>query len=74
MNSLSITQRLYLLSILLVVALAGVAIDTWIQFQHVMDLARETRVSRVPQVNRMADIGLNVTRVSLQIRHGLLLR
>jgi len=72
MNSLSITQRLYLLSILLVVALAGVAIDTWIQFQHVMDLARETRVSRVPQVNRMADIGLNVTRVSLQIRHGLL--
>ena len=72
MKSLSITQRLYLVSLVLVVALVGVAIDTWIQFQHVMDLAHETRVSRVPQVERMAEIELNVTRVSLQIRHGLL--
>ena len=72
MKSLSITQRLYLVSLLLVVALAGVAIDAWFQFQHVIDLAHETRVSRVPQVERMADIELGVTRVSLQIRHGLL--
>jgi methyl-accepting chemotaxis protein len=72
MPQLSITQRLYTISVVLVLALAGVAIDAWIQFQHVMDLAHETRVSRVPQVDRMADIELGVTRVSLQIRHGLL--
>ena len=72
MPTLSITQRLYAVSLVLVLALAGVAIDAWMQFQHVMDLARETRISRVPQVQRMSDIELNVTGVSLQIRHGLL--
>jgi len=72
MPTLSITQRLYAVSLILVLALAGAALDAWVQFQHVMDLAHETRVSRVPQVDRMAEIELAVTRVSLQIRHGLL--
>ena len=72
LSRLSITQRLYLVSFVLVAALAGVAIDAWVQFQRVMTLANETRVNRVPQVKRMSDIELGVTQVSLQIRHGLL--
>ena len=58
LSQFSITQRLYLVSFVLVAAMAGVAIDAWIQFQHVINLASETQVSRVPQVKRMADIEL----------------
>jgi methyl-accepting chemotaxis protein len=69
-----IAKRLYLVSFLLVAALAGVAVNTWISLNKVSALATKTGEQRVPQMMRIASVELNVTRVSLQIRHSILSR
>ena len=73
-DGFGIAKRLYLVLILLVLALSGLALAAWIQLARVSELAGVTGAMRVPQLQRIADIELNVTRVSLQIRHAILVR
>ena len=73
-DGFGIAKRLYLVLFLLVLALSGLALAAWVQLSRVSDLAGVTGAMRVPQLQRIADIELNVTRVSLQIRHAILVR
>jgi len=74
LNKLGIARRLYLVSFLLILALAGVATEAWFSLNQVSELATKTNLQRVPQMMRIASLELNVTRVSLQIRHAILSR
>jgi methyl-accepting chemotaxis protein len=71
---IGIARRLYLVSGMLVLALAAAAWYTHIALTAVAELADRTDDVRVPQLQRMAALELNVTRVSLQLRHGMLSR
>lgn len=70
--ALGITKRLYLVSCALIAALAGVAIFGWIALKEDAALAGQAGTVRMPQLMRIAAVELNVTRVSLQIRHAML--
>lgn len=71
---LSIAKRLYLVCGVLVLALAGVAISAWVSLNQVAVLAQRASDNRAPQLTRMADVQLDVTRVSLQLRHAMLIK
>ena len=73
-SNLGIAKRLYLVSILLILALAGVAVAAWLSLGQVGALAEQTGNNRVPQLMRIASVELNVSRVSLQIRHSILVK
>jgi methyl-accepting chemotaxis protein len=73
-NNLSVSQRLYLATLLIAAALLGVTALAWSQLSHVRELAVRTESTRVPQMQRISDIELNVTRTSLQLRHAMLVR
>ena len=69
-----IGKRLYLLSFLVVLALALVTAFAWTRLSGVKHGMEEVTVELVPQQLRLASIELNVTRSSLQVRHALLVR
>jgi methyl-accepting chemotaxis protein len=71
---LSLSTRLYGAMSLLLLALAGVALFIWIKLTSIAAIADRTAHVRVPQLDRIASIELNVTRVSLQVRHAILSR
>jgi methyl-accepting chemotaxis protein len=73
-SNFGIAKRLYLASIVLILALTGVALTSWLSLSKVADLADKTATQRVPQLMQIASVELNVTRVSLQIRHSILVR
>ncbi|QBK04646.1 HAMP domain-containing protein [Hylemonella gracilis] len=73
-SNFGISKRLYLASIVLILALAGVALTSWLSLSKVAELADKTATQRVPQLMHIASVELNVTRVSLQIRHSILVR
>ena len=66
--------RLYAVVAVLVLALASVATVAWIKLGAVAAAAADTAEVRVPQLGRIAAIELNITRVSLQVRHAMLAR
>jgi len=72
--NLGIAKRLYLVSFALIAALGGVAWVTWWQMGHATGLVDAAGGVNVPQLQRIADTELDVTRVSLQIRHALLVK
>ena len=72
--SFGIAKRLYLVSLLLVLSLFGLAAVSWTQLSSVAALAQQVKDKRAPQLERIANIELNVTRVSLQIRHSMLVK
>ncbi|MBL8346850.1 MAG: MCP four helix bundle domain-containing protein [Rubrivivax sp.] len=72
--SFGIAKRLYAVVAVLLLALGGVATFAWIKLQTVQDDARRTAQTRVPQLQRMAALELDVTRTSLQLRHAMLAR
>jgi methyl-accepting chemotaxis protein len=72
--SQGISARLYAVSALLSLALAGVAAFAYFSLREVADMADRTEKMRVPQLQRMAVAELNLTRVSLQVRHAILSR
>ncbi|MBK6387386.1 MAG: MCP four helix bundle domain-containing protein [Rhodoferax sp.] len=72
LGNFGIAKRLYLVSFALIAALSLLAVSAWSQLNEVTNLADQTGSSRVPQLERMADVELNVTRVSLQLRHAML--
>jgi methyl-accepting chemotaxis protein len=71
---ISITRRLYLAAAMLVALLGGSAWYTHTALTDVAELSHHTEQVRVPQLQRMAALELNVTRVSLQLRHAMLSR
>jgi methyl-accepting chemotaxis protein len=71
---LSIAKRLYLVCGVLVLALIGVAISAWVSLNEVAVLAQRASDNRTQQLMHMADVQLDVTRVSLQLRHAMLIK
>ena len=68
----SISFRLFLVCGLLVAALLGVSIMAWTSLGSVHDTAGMVGDIRTQQLQRIAQVELNVTRVSLQLRHAML--
>lgn len=69
-----IAQRLYLVSFALSLALLAVAATAYIKLNAVAATAEATEKGRVPQLTRIASMELNITRISLQLRHAMLAR
>ena len=72
--SFGIAARLYTLSIAISLALAGLGWFSYARLHAASELASHTEDSRVPQLLAMAELELNVTQVSLQVRHAILSR
>jgi methyl-accepting chemotaxis protein len=70
----SLAQRLFAISVTLVVAMAGVAALVWVMMGQMTSHAEMVGVARVPQLQRIGELELNVTRASLQLRHAILAR
>jgi methyl-accepting chemotaxis protein len=73
-SSMGIAKRLYLVSGALSLALGGVAVFAYFNLSDVTSIVHRTEGVRVPQLQRVAATELNVTRVSLQLRHSILAR
>jgi methyl-accepting chemotaxis protein len=71
---LTLAQRLYLTSGALVLALLAVAVAVVVLMSEVGSHARFVEQVRVPQLQRIAQLELELTRVSLQLRHAILAR
>jgi methyl-accepting chemotaxis protein len=74
LSSLSISKRLYGVVALLGLAFAAAAVVTSIRLDDVVAKADLTAERRVPALMQMAELELNVTRMSLQVRHAILSR
>ncbi|MDM7951568.1 methyl-accepting chemotaxis protein [Hydrogenophaga sp.] len=72
--SFGIARRLYAVSAFITLALAGLAAFAHISLSSVRDKADFTKSVRVPQLEATSELEINVTRVSLQIRHAILAR
>ncbi|MBB4845439.1 methyl-accepting chemotaxis protein [Paucibacter oligotrophus] len=73
-SSFGIARKLYLVSFALVLGLAVVAVLSWNALGQVAVNAQKASELRVPQLMRMDSAQLNLTRVSLQVRHAMLVR
>ncbi len=71
-TTFGIAKRLYLVAFVLIAALITLAVSSTGPLNHAMGQADDTGSIRVPQLTRIADIELDVTRVSLQLRHAML--
>ena len=69
-----IARRLYAVSAVVSLALAALAVYAWVSLHQAAELANFTEKNRVPQLAAMSELELNVTQVSLQIRHAILAR
>lgn len=69
-----IAKRLYLVSGLITAALIALALYAHFSLNDAAAQAVHTKTNRVPQLQAMAELELNVTQVSLQIRHSILAR
>ncbi|TSE19429.1 Methyl-accepting chemotaxis protein IV [Tepidimonas alkaliphilus] len=74
LSRISISQRLLAVALIVSVGLALLAAYAWTSLTHVKDLARRTEQVRVQQLAQAAAMELNVTRISLQLRHAMLAR
>jgi len=73
-GSFGIAQRLYLVAFTLALALVGVVVFAKVELDGMSSSAHSMEHTRVPQMQRIAQTELNVTRVSLQLRHAILAR
>lgn len=73
-GSMGIAQRLWIVVITLSMGLAGLAAFAYTRLHAVAEAARQTEHSRVPQLAEADAMELNITRMSLQLRHGMLAR
>ena len=71
---LGLTGRLLLTVAALTLALLGAALHTSNQLGALEDAAHQAEVARFPQLQNMAQLQLEVTRLSLQLRHTMLSR
>jgi methyl-accepting chemotaxis protein len=72
--SFGIAKRLYAAILFVSVALAGVAVFAYLELQAIGGKADQIAEARVPQLQRIANVELNITRSSLQMRHAMLSR
>ncbi len=70
----TLAQRLYAMSSVLIATLAVLAVVVWILLDSEAEHAQDVVDNRIPQLQRIAEIELNVTRTSLQVRHAILAR
>ena len=73
-STFGIAKRLYAVSIGIAVALAALGAYAYGTLHNAAELAAFTEENRVAQLNAMAELELNVTQVSLQVRHAILAR
>lgn len=73
-SQLSLSQRLLLINGVLITLMVAMVITVWVMMQSVTALATDVRQTNVPQVQTIAELELNVTRTSLQLRHAILAR
>ena len=71
---LNLGQRLLLINATLVVLLLALAATVWIMMGRVVAAADRINETNVPQLQTIAELELNVTRTSLQVRHAILSR
>ncbi len=74
LGSMGIAKRLWIVVIVLSMALAGLAVFAYTRLHAVAEAAQQTERSRVPQLAEADAMELNITRISLQLRHGILAR
>ena len=74
LGSMGIAKRLWIVVIVLSMALAGLAVFAYTRLHAVAEAAQQTEHSRVPQLAEAAAMELNITRISLQLRHAILAR
>ena len=70
----TLAQTLVTASAVLIGALLALAVTVWVLLDNEAELAASVEQNRVPQLQRIAAIELNVTRASLQLRHAILAR
>ena len=73
-SRLTLAGRLVAMSATLLVAMVVVAGAVWVMMDRVNAHTDSVREIRVPQLQRIAELELNVTRASLQLRHAILAR
>ncbi len=73
-NGLGLAARLYWVSGALIAALLVVAVLVWTLMHRVGTHAEDVQLHRAPQLQRIGELELNVTRASLQLRHAILAR
>jgi len=71
-NRLSLKQKVQAASVALVLAMAGLAATVWVLMASETRHVHSISGYRLPQLLRIADVELNVTRPSLQVRHAML--
>lgn len=74
LSKVGIAQRLYVVVATICLALAGLALFSYFEMQNVIRDANRIGAQRVPQLQRVADLEITVTRTSLQLRHAMLSR
>ena len=70
----SLKHLLYVFSGVLIGAMVLLTVVTTIKMDAVGDSARFVHANRAPQLLRVAELELNITRASLQLRHAILAR
>lgn len=74
MKKITLAQRLLFISITLIVFLLGAALTAGVMMSKLSEAADRINHVNVPQLQVIAELELNVTRVSLQLRHAILSR
>lgn len=70
----TLARQLTVVNAALIVMLAAVAAAVWVMMSNVMFAAQRVVEVNVPQLQTIAELELNVTRTSLQLRHAILSR
>lgn len=70
----TLVQRLYAMSATLILAMCGLAAMTWVMLSELTAHVDRVGSTRVPQLQRIAELELDGTRMSLQLRHAILSR
>jgi len=73
-NSLPVRVRLYVASGAIAASLLGLAAVSWTALGGVKDRVDTLAKSRAPQLKRVSDTQRDLTRLSLQLRHALLVK
>jgi methyl-accepting chemotaxis protein len=73
-RGLKLAQRLYLSCAGLMLGMAAMAVIVWVLMGSLLQHTVDVGGMRVPQLQRIAELELNVTRTSLQLRHAILAR
>ena len=74
MENLNLAKRLLIISVTLITLLFATAIVVWLMMDRLTLAADRINEVNVPELQIIAELELNVTRVSLQLRHAILAR